>query len=157
MILSFDLLSISIKIPFRVWKYFHLMGKCCSQQTTHHSQCMEFLMQFWWMTIFPLRFMPFFLPGAGYCGCINIRACAGHVRGPSSLFMTSDTDLCQSFGSTFTTTKTPRQIFSRSSFLPPLWLMELWRERMQFKNCDEELFSIFVIYWLSNYRDWRGN
>lgn len=47
----FALLSISIKIPFKSRqerKYSTFDGKI---STKHHSQCMEFLMQFWWMTI----------------------------------------------------------------------------------------------------------
>lgn len=142
-------------------EYFHLMG--WTHPNTHHSQCMEFVMQFWWMTIF-LRsiFFLFFL----FCCLLVERKFELHkyfwreivcVSGTVCLWHSTRIYTKVLTHSVTTQKITPRQLFNSPPLLQPLrkWLMNK-SKAMQFLNCDEELFLIFVIYWLSNYRAARA-
>lgn len=103
-------------------------------QQTHHSQCMEFLMQFWWMTIF-------------FWGCINIPgACMRaeqFVYGIRHGFMPKFWLSCNR--------KTSRQLFSIFSLAHLAWLMVI-NVTDAILKLRWRAFFIFVIYWLSNYR-----
>lgn len=113
--------------------YFHLMGEKLQRNNTHHSQCMEFLMQFWWMTIFFLvyKFMAF----------LSWRVCLWQP--PTRIYA----KVLWLHSTTPKPQKHRDRFFSAPSYD--------WWNRCNFKIAMKSFF-MFVIYWLSNYRELSG-